>query len=224
MITIANVLSATELTGLEAQFSTLAWKAGTSTAGGDARKVKKNLQADLGNSDGAAIAEKLAEAIQTHPVLQAAATPHRYSKLLLSRTDTGGGYGWHVDNPLMGADGQKMRTDLSFTLFLSDPDRYQGGELMIEAPGGEQSLKPAAGDLVLYPSSSLHQVAPVTGGTRYVCVGWIESLVRDAAKREVLFDLQNLKAELGRSSSATSPELLILSKSISNLMRLWAET
>lgn len=220
---IANVLSSAELDAVQAQLPELAWKAGTATAGADARKVKKNLQADLHNVVGAALSEKLSGAIQASPVLQAAASPRRYSSLLLSRTDAGGSYGWHVDNALMSVDGHQMRTDLSFTLLLSDPATYEGGALVIDDGGSQQSLKPAAGDLVLYPSTSVHQVAQVTQGTRFACVGWIESYIRDAAKREILFDLKNLQADLAGATPEAGAQALVLSKSISNLMRLWAE-
>jgi PKHD-type hydroxylase len=139
--------------------------------------------------------------------------------LLVSRTQAGGGYGLHVDNPFMGEGSARLRTDLSFTLFLSDPGNYEGGELEIETAGFTQSLKLPAGDLVLYPSTSLHRVADVRSGTRLVCVGWIESLVPDAGERELLFDLENLKATLAQSHAPQSPEMLTLSKTISNLLR-----
>ena len=130
----------------------------------------------------------------------------------------------HIDNALMARGGEKLRTDISFTLFLSEPDSYEGGELVIEHPGFSQALKPAAGDLVLYPSTSLHEVRPVTSGQRLVCVGWAESRVRDAAQREILFDLENISASLRASDTADAMTRLTLSKSISNLLRLWAET
>ena len=115
-----------------------------------------------------------------------------------------------------------MRTDLSFTLFLSDPADYDGGELNIDMAGMTHSVKGEVGDLVIYPSTTLHQVAEVTRGTRYVCVGWIESLIRSTEQREMLFDLDNLRAELLKSHDKNSPELLTLTKTIANLTRMWA--
>ena len=165
----------------------------------------------------------LDEAIRAHPVLAAAAQPRRFSPLLVSRTQDGGTYGLHVDNPFMGTGEARLRTDLSFTLFLSEPDSYEGGELEINHAGNTHHAKAPAGDLVLYPSTSLHQVRPVTAGQRIVCVGWIESSIRDAAAREILFDLENLRATLGQTHDVRSPEYLTLSKSIANLMRLWGE-
>ena len=186
--------------------------------------VKRNQQADLSSRAGARLSATVLQALDKHPVVQAAAWPKRFSKLILSRTGTGGGYGLHVDNALMGLSERKLRTDLSFTLFLSDPETYDGGELLIEQVSGTQTYKPAAGDLVLYPSSSLHQVAPVTRGERLACVGWIESLVRDEAQRQILFDLETLRAELLRTIPAEDLRLLTLSKCIANLLRQWAET
>ena len=118
--------------------------------------------------------------------------------------------------------GQRIRTDLSATLFLADPDSYDGGELTIEDTYGVQRIKLAAGSMVLYPASSLHHVTPVTRGTRIVCVGWIESLVADAVQREMLFDLENLRAALRPKLPGQSAELLTLDKTIANLMRMWA--
>nr|GGH94500.1 hypothetical protein GCM10011355_08830 [Aquisalinus luteolus] len=143
---------------------------------------------------------------------------------MISQTADGGHYGNHTDNAIMGKGTGRLRTDISFTLFLSPPDSYEGGELVVDLPGYTQTLKPDAGDLVLYPSSSIHQVAPVTSGIRLACVGWIESLVRDSFQREILFDLENLRAKMRGQYPQGSAELLTLDKSIANLMRVWAET
>lgn len=223
LLTISDVLDAETLGLIQTRAPGLKWKDGTSTAGASARRVKKNEQASLATEHASELRIALEDAIQTHPVLTAAAQPRRYSAFLLSRTNAGGGYGLHIDNALMGKGASRLRSDLSFTLFLSDPDSYTGGELTIEHPGFSQALKPNAGDLVLYPSTSLHHVAPVTSGTRLACIGWIESLVPDAAQREILFDLENLRADLRAAMSPEAPELLTLSKSIANLLRLWVK-
>jgi PKHD-type hydroxylase len=117
----------------------------------------------------------------------------------------------------------RLRTDLSFTLFLSDPAAYDGGELVIDTPAGDYTAKPDAGDLVLYPSGAIHEVRPVTRGTRLACVGWIESSIRDAAARDILFDLENLKISLVARLPSDAPELLALDKSIGALLRRWAD-
>ena len=185
--------------------------------------MKQNLQADLSTRSGVKLRDTLKEAISLHPVFRTFARPNKWSKLLISRTENNGGYGTHIDNPLMGPSGDQVRTDLSFTLFLSEPESYEGGELIIEEAGQSHTIKAKAGDLVVYPSTTLHQVAPVTSGTRYVCVGWVQSHIRSAEQRETLFDLENLKVELSGTHEANSPEMLILSKSIANLVRMWAD-
>lgn len=224
LLTLAEVLDKQALDETVSALKSISWKDGSATAGSRARQTKRNEQADLKAGKGAKLHDKLMAVISSHPVIKAAARPKRFSRLLISKTVTSGGYGFHTDNAIMGSGPTRMRSDLSFTLFLSEPDTYEGGELTIDLPGAVQTIKPAAGDLVLYPSTSIHQVTPVTSGTRLVCVGWIESLVRDASQRELLFDLQNLRVELSRKLEAQSVELLTLDKSISNLLRMWAET
>lgn len=217
-LTIASVLTDTDLPLVHERLDSLNWQDGARTAGGRARLVKKNQQADLRSKPGQGLHDFLSEAIERTSVFQSAARPKKLSRLLISRTENGGGYGAHVDNALMNG----LRTDLSFTLFLSDPESYEGGELIIDLPGGTHSAKPAAGDLVLYPSGALHKVEPVTKGTRYAVVGWVESHVRGAAEREILFDLDNTRAALGKSLDQNAIELLTLDKVASNLLRLWA--
>lgn len=219
LISISQVLDADQRELLSGMLDALDWKDGAETAGRVAAQVKRNQQADLNQSIGPKVEQILFGAISAHPVLRAAAQPHKFSSVLISKTTTGGGYGLHVDNPFMGDGEQSLRTDLSFTLFLSRPETYEGGELLVEHAGQTQSMKPNAGDLVLYPSSSLHQVAEVTSGERLVCVGWIESRVRRVEDRETLFDLINLKAELAGRLDDQSPEMLTLSKVIANLKR-----
>jgi PKHD-type hydroxylase len=222
-LTLANVLSLDTLASVLAATGTLTWQPGELTAGGRARAVKHNLQADLRSGAGEALHAALLDDISVHAVLRAAARPRRFSRLLLSRTEDGGHYGRHVDNALMPVPAGRLRTDLSFTLFLSDPAAYDGGELVIDTPAGDYTAKPDAGDLVLYPSGAIHEVRPVTRGTRLACVGWIESSIRDAAARDILFDLENLKISLVARLPSDAPELLALDKSIGALLRRWAD-
>lgn len=219
LITIDHVLDDDQLALLTGLMSGLSWQDGTRTAGAVASQVKSNEQADLRTPIGEKIEARLSDAVNRNAVFQAAAQPHRSSRLVLSKTIQGGGYGWHVDNPFMTADDQTLRTDLSFTLFLSDPKTYEGGALEIEHAGHSQSLKLAAGSMVLYPSTSLHRVTPVGSGERLVCIGWIESRVPRAGDRELLFDMINLRAELLKAHDAQSVEMLSLSKIIANLRR-----
>ena len=222
LITIAGLLPEPELAEVRTDLTALTWGDGAETAGHVAGAVKENSQADLSSRIGASLRERLKKAITTHSVLRAAAQPRQFSKLLISRTQTGGGYGLHVDNPFMGDGAAQLRTDLSFTLFLSDPEDYDGGELSIEHVGLTQRLKPLAGDLVLYPSTSLHEVRPVTRGTRFACVGWIESAVRAPEDREILFELENLRASLSGRLDPQSLDMLTLSKALANLKRRFA--
>lgn len=223
LLTLPGVLSEAELAEVGALLGTLSWKDGTSTAGATARQVKHNEQADLDDERGRAMRSRLSAALRRHTLLRVAARPKRWSKLLVSRTGVGGGYGAHIDNALMGRGDQRMRSDLSFTLFLSEPEAYEGGALEIDQPGMVQSLRPGAGELVLYPSSTIHRVAPVTRGERVVCVGWIQSLVPDPRQRELLLDLENLRTTMLATHDRNSAEMLTLSKTLANLLRMWAD-
>ncbi|QIQ86959.1 Fe2+-dependent dioxygenase [Erythrobacter sp.] len=206
---------------LAARIERLEWRDGRATAGATAKAVKRNLQAVLKGREGEALHGDLLGLVADNPVVKAAAQPRRFSRLLLSRTEDGGHYGAHVDNALMGTGEERMRTDISFTLFLSPPEDYEGGELVVYAAGMTQWIKPQAGELVLYPSSSIHEVRPVTKGARVACVGWIESWIADPSQREMLFDLENLRVSLRASLPRQSAELLTLDKTIANLLRMW---
>lgn len=223
ILSIAAIDHAETLAELAAGVEALSWRDGRATAGATARAVKCNSQAVMDDVAGRALRAKLTPIIHDNPVLKAAARPRRFSPVMVSSTAEEGHYGAHVDNALMGTGEGRMRTDLSFTLFLSEPDTYEGGELVVHAAGMTQTIKGKAGELVLYPSSSIHEVRPVTSGRRIVAVGWIESLIRDAAARELLFDLENLRVSLRGSLPGGSAELLTLDKTIANLIRMWAE-
>jgi len=131
-------------------------------------------------------------------------------------------YGAHVDNALMGKQ-PALRSDIALTIFISDPEDYDGGELTIEGDFGRHKVKRPAGQMVVYPSSSLHRVMPITRGTRVVAVSWIESYVRDPAKRQILFDMERARAKLNELAPQ-STEADLAFKSYTNLMRMWAET
>ena len=213
-----------DLAAFHDRIALLDWRDGRETAGAVAREVKRNEQAAMESPPGRALQDEITRILADHPVIRAAAQPRRFSPLLISRTADGGHYGAHVDNALMGKGDKRIRTDLSFTLWLTPPGEYDGGELVIHNAGMTQEVKGKAGHLVLYPSGALHEVKPVTRGTRIVCVGWIESLIADAARREILFDLENLRASLRQQLTAQSAELLTLDKTIANLLRMWART
>lgn len=218
---IADVLSKADLSTVLSHIDQLDWKDGGQTAGHAAVKVKRNQQADLSSVRGKRLKDLLKAAIDGHPVFRAAARPAQYSPLLISRTGEGGGYGAHIDNALMGKGSSRMRTDLSYTLFLSAPDNYEGGALALDLPGGVQLLKPNAGDLVLYPSTLIHEVQTVTNGERLAAVGWVQSDVRDPSHRQILFDLEQVRVTM-RARNADRDALIVLDKAFSNLLRLWA--
>lgn len=223
MILVINALDDAEhLAALRERIAMLEWRDGRETAGAVAREVKRNLQAAMDSSAGKRVHDELLPLIAENAVVKAAAQPRRFSPLIVSKTGVDGQYGAHVDNALMGKGTGRLRTDLSFTLFLTPREEYDGGELLIHAAGMSQEVKGDAGHLVLYPSTSIHEVRPVTRGERVVCVGWIESLVADQARREMLFDLENLRTSLRQKLPAQSSELLTLDKTIANLLRMWA--
>lgn len=225
MILVINVLEdADHRAAIAERIAMLTWRDGRETAGSVARQVKRNEQAAMNSPAGRALQDELSQLVSDNVVVKAAAQPRRFSPVIISRTGVGGKYGAHVDNALMGRGAQRLRTDLSFTLFLTPPGEYEGGELVIHTAGMTQELKGEAGNLVLYPSGSIHEVKPVTKGTRIVCIGWIESTVADPAQREMLFDLENLRTALRQQLPAQSAELLTLDKTMANLLRMWARS
>lgn len=193
-----------------------AFQPGSATAGWRARSVKNNEQAS-GSAAQQAMAE-VEKALLAHPVFRAVARPKQLIGLLVSRYRPGMEYGLHVDDAMM----QGVRTDLSFTVFLSPPETYVGGELVIEGNDAENAIKLAAGSAVVYPTTSLHRVAPVTSGERLVVVGWVRSLIRRDDQREILFDLDQVVAEM-RQAGTPTPGLDRILKVRANLQRLWVE-
>jgi PKHD-type hydroxylase len=195
-----------------------AWSSGAETAGWHARTVKNNRQLDRQSPLQQRLAAEIETALAGHPLVQSAALPLLIHTILFSRCGPGEGYGRHVDNAFM-ADG---RADLSFTVFLSDPATYNGGSLLLEGLDGEREVRLEAGHALIYPSTLLHRVAPVTGGERLVAVGWIQSRVRDAERREILFDLDTARRQIFQREGKTEVFDLI-SRSYSNLLRRWGE-
>ncbi|WP_379920487.1 Fe2+-dependent dioxygenase [Erythrobacter sp. R86502] len=225
MILVINAIRDSEhLAAISDRIAMLDWRDGRETAGKVAREVKRNEQASMKSTAGRALQDELFRLVSDNDIVTAAAQPRRFSPVIISRTGIDGKYGAHVDNAMMGRGARRLRTDLSFTLFLTPPDDYDGGELVIHAAGMTQAVKGEAGSLVLYPSGSIHEVTPVTRGARVVCIGWIESTVADAAQREMLFDLENLRAALRQKLPSQSAELLTLDKTIANLLRMWARS
>jgi PKHD-type hydroxylase len=215
-IVIGNVLSAADLDNLQVALHAAHFVDGRETAGFAARTVKHNLQA-AGEPALEPIRMTVRERVLANEVFALAVRPKALS-LMFSRYDTGMRYGAHVDDAIMHG----MRADVAFTLFLSDPQSYDGGELVLDTAAGEDSIKLPAGALVAYPATRLHRVAEVTRGTRLAAIGWARSFVRDPAQRELLFDLDTARRKLFAQQGATA-EFDLLSKSLANLMRMWAE-
>ena len=217
LLQIADLIQPADLDALLETAAKAAFEDGKATAGYAAREVKSNEQMAPGaKSD--MVRSIVRKALTAHPLFNAFAQPESINRILVSRYRDGMEYGAHVDNALMAG----KRADLSFTLFLSAPDQYEGGELVLETTAGETAVKMPAGGAIIYPTGALHRVAPVTSGERLAVVGWVRSLVRRADQRDILFDLdQAAKALYARDGKTAEFDLLVKSKT--NLLRMWAE-
>ncbi|MEX3018781.1 PKHD-type hydroxylase YbiX [Kluyvera sp. STS39-E] len=223
MYRIPSVLTEQEVRYLVDELNQAEWVDGRATVGAQGAQVKNNQQVDTHTERYAKLQAKVLEAVNRHSLFFAAALPKTLSSPLFNRYQQQETYGFHVDGAVrQHPQNGWMRTDLSATLFLSDPASYDGGELTINDTYGQHSVKLPAGDLVLYPSSSLHCVTPVTRGVRVASFMWIQSMVRDDKRRAMLFELdgtiQSLKSRHGESAEALS--LLNL---YHNLLREWSE-
>lgn len=221
LLVIDSLFDADEVQAMRERLAGAAWQPGVATAGELAREVKHNEQVPAQDETGRALGEGLLRRLAAHPRFMSAALPARIHPPRFNRYRGGGHYGTHVDGAVMPLpDGSLLRADLSATLFLTPLEAYDGGELEIETAFGAQAVKLAPGDLVLYPARSLHRVAPVTRGERIAAFFWVQSLVRDDAARELLFDLDEAIRSL-RARDAAAPEVLSLSAIYHNLLRRW---
>ena len=212
---IGNVLDADDLAALREAADRLDYQDGRTTAGRYAREVKTNLQAKPSPALDA-IFDKVRKTLNANELVTSIARPRRYARMLLSRYRGGMAYGTHVDDPVMNGH----RTDLSFTLSLSDPASYAGGALVMEDPVEDRAITLQAGDMVLYPTSALHRVTPVTEGERVAIVGWITSWVRDPGRREILHDLDVAARGIFEAQGKT-PAFDRVFKAKANLSRMW---
>ena len=218
LIQISDVLDSATLAEFRSTIAAAAgaFEDGSRTAGWHAKAVKNNEQV---TKDAASpVTATLRGILLEHPVFKAAAMPKQFVKILVSRYRPGMSYGSHVDDALMGG----IRTDLSFTLFLSEPETYDGGALVIEGNDGDSEVKLPAGSLVLYPTTTLHRVSEVTRGERLAITGWVRSYIRSHEDRELLFDLENIIASL-RQQGIGRPTLDRVMKVKANLLHKWAE-
>lgn len=226
LITIDDVLTKDEVRQFRAALDGAAWQDGAATGGSHARLVKHNLQLDDNAEPAISLGNFILRRLAAHPVFISAALPRKIYPPKFNRYEGGGTYGVHVDSAIMQLPGGhgSLRSDLSATLFLAEPDDYEGGELEIETEYGAQSVKLDAGSLVLYPSSSLHRVTPVTAGARVASFFWVESLVVDDAARSMLFDLDQTIQRLTPALAEHQRELVKLTGIYHNLLRRWAHT
>lgn len=220
LLCVADLLDPATCARLRAGFATLPSIDGRQTAGWSAQAAKRNRQLDRRDPAVLALLAEIRAAVTEHPLLAGYARPAKIGEPLLSRYCPGDEYGLHVDDALMGEP--PLRTDLAWTLFLSDPDDYDGGELVLDSAAGETPVKLPAGALVAYDCGALHRVAPVTRGERMAAVGWIQSRVRDGRQRELLFTLDRTRRAL-HARDGDSAEFLQLSQVHSQLLRMWAE-
>ena len=221
LLVIENVLTAKEVQEFKDILQKAPWHDGQTTAGSVAKQVKKNEQADDNNESVIQLGNHIIRRLSNHPLFISAALPNKIYPPKFNRYKNNGCYGAHVDSAVMNVNNQSIRSDLSATLFLNDPEQYEGGTLEIETQYGSQSVKLKAGDMVLYPSTSLHQVTPVTSGERLCSFFWIQSMVKSTSDREILFDLdqsiQTLTAESKNPQALTK-----LTGIYHNLLRKWA--
>ncbi|WP_075186231.1 Fe2+-dependent dioxygenase [Teredinibacter haidensis] len=225
LITIDNLFSKEESENILQKLLSENWQEGKLTAGGVAAQVKQNLQLDDTSATATEVRSNIFHYLKQHPTFISAALPNKIFPPKFNCYRSGGHYGLHVDNAMMTLpDGGYMRTDISATLFFSSPDTYDGGELMIETQYGAQAVKLEAGSMVLYPSSSLHEVRPVTRGNRVCAFFWIQSLVRESSHREQLYELDQSIQSLTLERGAQDHNVARLTGIYHNLLRSRGET
>lgn len=222
ILQIPRVLNPGEIASLRTELLRAAFEDGAATAGPIAREVKRNLQVAQGSEAQRKCAPIVHEALRRSPVFFSAALPLRLHGPLFNRYEPGMTYGEHVDNALMGT-AIPVRADLSATLFLSAPEEYDGGELTVHDSFGAHRVKLAAGDMVLYPGNTVHEVTPLSRGTRLAAVLWVQSMVRDETQRRILFELDLALGGL-RQKLPAAGEINALTATYHNLLRLWSET
>jgi len=224
LITIPNVLTADEVTQSRAALDAADWVDGKVTAGYQAQSVKENLQLPEGHPVAVRLGEMVLAALARSPLFMSAALPLRVFPPMFNRYTGGGHFGTHVDTAIraMVSTGQRIRTDVSATLFLSAPEEYDGGELLVEDTYGVHRVKLPAGHMVLYPATSLHRVTPVTRGARFASFFWIQSMIRNDGDRTLLYDLDTAIQHLAKESTG-NPASVQLTGVYHNLLRRWAE-
>jgi len=224
LLHIPNVLDRAQVTRMRTALDGAAWADGRETVGAQGARVKRNQQLPEASPLRLELGREVLDALAHHPLFHAAVLPQRVLPPRFNRYEGGGHYGSHVDGAVMALpDGGQLRTDVSCTLFLSDPEEYDGGELVINDLYGEHEVKLPAGDAIVYPSSSLHRVQPVTRGARVAAFLWAQSLVRDDGQRQLLLELDSSVQRLTQTG-ADADALLQLTAVYHNLLRRWSGT
>jgi PKHD-type hydroxylase len=224
LVRVPALLSAQEVAQCRDVLARSQWVDGKITAGAQSAQAKKNLQIPENSKEARELGEMILQRLGRNELFTSAALPLRVFPPLFNRYDADMKFDTHIDNSIRFVPGApiRVRTDLSATLFLTAPEDYDGGELVIEDTYGEQQVKLAAGDMVLYPATSRHRVNPITRGSRWASFFWIQSMVRDDGQRALLFDLDNAIQSL-RRKDGESPEAVQLTGIYHNLVRRWAE-
>jgi PKHD-type hydroxylase len=224
LLHIPGVLTRDEIAEFRRRLDKADWTDGRETVGSQGAKVKRNEQLPDASPIKDELGRAILRALRLCPVFFAAALPRKILPPRFNRYEGGGEYGFHIDGAVMAfGDGEHLRSDVSCTVFLNDPDEYDGGRLIVSDTYGEHSIAHAAGDAVIYPSSSLHRVEPVTRGVRIASFFWIESLVRDDRQRRMLLELDTSIQKLTQDG-ADQDAVLQLTGVYHNLLRLWSET
>lgn len=221
IVTFTEVITPAEHQAIVQRLESGRFVDGRATAGKALAETKNNHQLALDDPAYRFISDTVLGALRRNDEFRAAVYPKQLHSLLVGRYQPGMTYGFHVDNALMGND-PLWRSDLSMTLFISDPSDYDGGELAMESGSGEQHFKLPARAMICYPSTTLHQVRPITRGVRLVVVAWLQSLIRDPGQREILYDLDRARRAVFQTSGKCRA-FDLLTKSHANLMRRWVE-
>lgn len=222
LIEIPALLSKKKLTEIQDILARADFVDGKLSAGQAAQRVKNNAELPQDSEQLNRLNTLVMNTLVQHPLFQNAAYPHRIASPFYAKYEQGQTYGEHIDDPVMGPAGQRYRSDISCTVFLNAPGDYEGGELTIKTQYGSQAVKLNAGCAILYPSSSLHQVTPVTSGTRLVAVTWVQSMIRQAERRELLFELNQARENLMREQPDSDITHQV-DHSYVNLIRMWSE-
>lgn len=224
LLHIPEVLTKTQVRDIRRVLDAGTWVAGAGSAGALAAEAKHNVQFSTESPEYAALSQTIAAALEQQPLFVSAALPQHILPPMFNRYAVGNHYGNHVDNAIQmdRRSGLRVRTDVSVTVFLSEPEDYAGGELVVDDTYGSHEVKLPAGDAIVYPSSSLHRVEPVTAGARVASFFWVQSLVSDAWRRSILFDLDMTLLKL-RSQIGNTQEVVALTGHYHNLIRQWAD-